>query len=260
MEATSKEKSASPSQNQSISAKQGDQNTQPQQAIAQPAIPSTVNATVSGELQLKSTEKQASGQEHAFYQTPEWWLVAWTFILVCVTARLAFFTKKLWDSTQTLATDAKKSSKKELRAYVLATRAKLTQPTEGKIKITVHFRNGGRTPAYQCVCIAGVKLVDFERELPSPELVAVVTDGHQPSRGDLRPGGSMAVVYETGLNQEQLDGLTNGKKAIYVFGELTYLDIFKKPGRSTKFRFITGGHVGFRFGRLAIAAYGNETT
>jgi len=78
-------------------------------------LTSPVNVTVTGELQLKSAEQQSGRQERALYENPEWWLVIATAVLVCVTAGLVHFTKKLWESTKNLAVDAKATSDRQAR-------------------------------------------------------------------------------------------------------------------------------------------------
>jgi hypothetical protein len=61
------------------------------------------------------------------------------------------------------------------------------------------------------------------------------------------------------LTAEDFAGLKSGKRAIFVYGEITYLDVFGKR-RFTRYRYFTGGATGVRGVRLNGHEDGNEAT
>jgi hypothetical protein len=77
----------------------------------------------------------------------------------------------------------------------------------------------------------------------------------------LGPGIAIKKRLEFGpsLTEEQIAGLRNGKLAIYVHGEILYVDAFKQK-RCTRYRLmhhITGGVIGVSTD-LTFAEGGNE--
>jgi hypothetical protein len=105
---------ANSSEKENIGAKKGADQAKQNQSISVEVAPisGSVNAPVSGQLQLAAPNEQSGGHDY-FFQNPEWWLVIWTMVLVAVTWRLAHFTKKLWNSTVDLASEAKSTSERQ---------------------------------------------------------------------------------------------------------------------------------------------------
>ena len=176
----------SPLQKQDKGSATAEQNSSKKQSVfIQPSSPA--NVTKTGQAQLKSDNQQNGGHNNIL-ENPEWWLVVWTFILVYVTARLAFYTKKLWSATVGIASDAKATSERQAietqkalalseqaataakdqashlmsaeRAHLLYRDFKVTDMRTaaqrihtaaadgGSIEVTMGIHNFGRTPAW----------------------------------------------------------------------------------------------------------------
>jgi hypothetical protein len=82
-------------------------------------------------------------------------------------------------------------------------------------------------------------------------------------QGQLRARRSgKGLRSSAGLSAAMLrsEGLKAGTAAIYAYGVIDFVDAFKKS-RWVKYRYITGGNVGFRSdGKLIICEEGNETS
>jgi hypothetical protein len=61
------------------------------------------------------------------------------------------------------------------------------------------------------------------------------------------------------ISAETIKALKAGTRAIYLYGEIHYIDAFKRA-QCTKYRYMTGGNVGFRDGAVAACEEGNEAT
>ena len=75
-------------------------------------FPPTINANVSGQLEIKAETRQADKHEE-WYNAPDFWVAAFTGVLVFVTGWLAYYTRGLWTSTVGLAKDAKEASARQ---------------------------------------------------------------------------------------------------------------------------------------------------
>lgn len=80
------------------------------QPAPSPAAPGQTPAT--GLVQLERSNQPSKGHESPL-QSPDWWIVGATVVLVIVTALLAIFTKRLWEATVQLSRDAKTTSDRQ---------------------------------------------------------------------------------------------------------------------------------------------------
>lgn len=168
----------------------------------------------------------------SFYQNPEWWLVVATVTLVYVTARLVWFTKKLWSSTVDLVGDARDTAKHQLRAYL--------SPADGTLKLIpgttvlraeVALRNSGHTPAHRVrYAITGaLRPKDELGSFPEPSL----STRKQP----IAPNSHWTVGHEfISMNSGDLDDVLNDRKWVYVWGRAEYADIFGRT-QTVSFRY-----------------------
>lgn len=111
-------------------------------------LPPTVDVTVGGNLDLKGNNEHENGNS----ESPNWaeWLMAlFTGVLVFVTAKLAFYTKGLWGSTNTLVSGADQTAKHELRAYLKLSHVSpgLELDNMGGVRVQLRVKNFGKTPA-----------------------------------------------------------------------------------------------------------------
>jgi hypothetical protein len=197
----------------------------------------------------------------------EWGLVIATWALVFITGGLAFYTARLWNATKTLADDARiaaerqakdvresldigertiaqmgDTAERQLRAYMTINGGKIfCESRYGGWWLEWHpvITNVGQTPAY------GVRVYTMAdiRPVPLPgdtDLIGELEPG-EGSRSTVGPGGS--VFPAANLNGpisdselEQLKARENRRRgeAFYVWGRVTYRDIFQKE-RHTNF-------------------------
>ena len=116
-------------------------------------------------------------------------------------------------------------------AYVQQTKSSVIKFEIGvHVEAIVTVKNTGQTPARETVFWTGITI----REHP---LAVMITDKPSDeimphaSRGDLGSGSAIHSPIKTdgNLNQSQFDQIRAGAQAVYVFGGVTYRDIFDKP-------------------------------
>lgn len=208
---------------------------------------------------------------------PEWLVALATVGLVGVTAVLARYTFKLWEATKDLAKEAKATAdrqagevqesleigrrtvqtmddtaKRELRAYVSATRAVIHEPFSakgGNVKVTI--KNSGQTPAYDYTVTYECLNAPGPCSLDEPAKTA-------NARGSIAPNGAiLATIPLRAFSPGERAELEGGRRTLYVFGKISYTDAFQ-GARFTRFCFAFGGNYGSGEGDLAVAEQGNE--
>jgi len=145
------------------------------------------------------------------------------------------------------------STQRQLRAYVGITDIK-AENIGGAAAFLLEFRNSGQTPAYSMTVETRVKLADY----PLNETLPIVST--RKGVTILGPGdtGHGFVPAGRALSSEELAEMQAGTRAVYVYGEINYIDAFKKK-RWTKFRFMIGGNVDIRpEGNMGACEEGNE--
>jgi hypothetical protein len=160
------------------------------------------------------------------------WTAGVTFLLVLVTGVLATFTYKLWKSTNKLVEGAEDTAKRQLRAYVSVTPTKLNGPAN----ISHYFSmiNHGQTPARD---VMETGLMDvFPYPLP-PNFPFPALPGPRHGRLVLHPDqtnySGLAGAART-FTQQEIAHIGTGQYRLYIYGLITYTDVFEKP-HITKF-------------------------
>lgn len=139
-------------------------------------------------------------------------------------------------TTWMLVRSAEDTAERQLRAYVFpkdVTIANIASSPE----VTVSLYNCGQTPAHDhtvwaTMGVAGYPLLDE----PLPP-----ANDPKESKGPLAPGDTthFFATLETPITQAELNGMKEGRVAIYVAGAVLYTDAFGKH-RFTKFCFFRG--------------------
>jgi hypothetical protein len=131
----------------------------------------------------------------------------------------------------------------KLRAYLSPNLAIASDfGTELPTSAQITTNNSGETPAYDVRVRVGMAAGIF----PLKDYAAIpMTEGAIPltiARGEI-----VHLVTKIGraLTQQEIDEIKAGKGAVYVVGEITYTDKFKKP-HSCTFKFYYGGDAGTR--------------
>jgi hypothetical protein len=138
----------------------------------------------------------------------------------------------------------------------------LTRADCGPI-IVMTVRNAGHTPANNVVHVQNSVFREFPLTAPLPDFVEIPPDQDVVSVFSLAPGGVLTKnwVYPTRFTAEEVERLRNATAAIYVYGRITYTDIFGIE-RTTDYRYrhnAQSGIVGIS-GELTAARQGNDST
>ena len=158
-----------------------------------------------------------------------------------------------------------RTSRVQLRAYVGVSAAKLINFVDGEEIAPmgeVTITNSGQTPARDVVNVSGIAIGLF----PPPSALKLTVTDHDfatVARSRQTLGAANTSISRTAagrpLEAEEKKDITEGKGAIYVYGEVRYRDVFGKR-RWSKYRFMMGGPVGIRGGQLATCEEGNEAS
>jgi len=136
----------------------------------------------------------------------------------------------------------------QLRAYVgIATGSLERIPDQSKFAVTIKIRmkNFGQTPAHEVQCWVAVEAAEKFREALDRRQAVI------GSKSALFPQGAQTVKFSRDLAEPP----GNGGVGIFVFGHITYRDVFGNPWR-TNFRFLADP----RTGNLSSCDEGNEAT
>jgi hypothetical protein len=164
------------------------------------------------------------------------------------------------DSPETSVND---TEIKKSRAYVFIDTIK-TKNIDDNIHVTaadliahalVVVKNTGQTPAFKFTHQAAIRLAAW----PPPNDLFKVSKLTPNSRDTLPSGGFAQITASLGkhLNVDEKTILGLGMSAVYLFGEISYEDVFGIK-RCTRYRYRVGGDVGFNGTAMAPMSEGNE--
>jgi hypothetical protein len=201
------------------------------------------------------------------YSSSEWWLVYLTGGLVMVTLGLAIYTAKLWGATKTLSQDARataerqagevreslaistrmvetmeRNAERQLRAYLTVRTGKIfvDERKEGQwwLEWSPQITNVGRTPAYDVDVLGRAEILPIPLQ-PDVDLDEKLRDKQlpdHPSRSTIGTGQDIWGAYHLNryLTASELQDLRAWipQTAFYVYGTVTYWDIFRKEHRT----------------------------
>ena len=159
---------------------------------------------------------------------------------------------------------ARKSAERQLRAYAGTKNARITMTDEGELSYRVRYKNYGQTPAFKFIIRTSCTATPLPLNVP---LTSDTVADQDKSVGILWPGqpvhntGTMLVpgTQKPGrFTPEYREDIAAGRAAIFLHGDITYLDIFRKP-RKTIFRLMYTGPWGGNQ-PLIFCEEGNEAT
>ena len=128
------------------------------------------------------------------------------------------------------------TSKQQLRAYVGFDGAEARYLDGSRpVEIMLKFKNAGQTPAYKFSTKGGCTLFPY----PGPTKFKDVSD-HIHAPLTVPPGGATIKMEYADLPSARLANLKAGKDVLYVFGTITYEDIFGQP-HYVNYRWLIGG-------------------
>lgn len=120
----------------------------------------------------------------------------------------------------------------QLRAYVSVTKCKVTHVVEGEgqgaAEAVVIIKNSGQTPAKQVTNITGFAFDSYP--IPASLKLKVPKISVPHTKVDLPPGEETAAVTSPGIcfTESLKRELAEGKRVIFVYGEIRYQDMFGK--------------------------------
>lgn len=192
-----------------------------------------------------------------------WGLVLVTGLLVVGTGILAVFTYRLWDDARgtskrqgaemrrSLAFSARatraatqqvkiaeETAERQLRAYVMTGAFDVEGIADGKTpSVTIELKNSGQSPARHMTSRLDIALLENPPPVSKFTLKGIETN----SRSPVAPGGSYAVTVflDRPISDQDIIVLKGGRWALYVWGQIDYIDAFDKP-RWTTFRAVFG--------------------
>ena len=160
-------------------------------------------------------------------------------IIAAFTIILALSTIFLWVATRDLVTGAEKTAERQLRAYVSVAPVRITNINPGRvITVIYNFTNHGLTPAHKVVQASVIRLEHhpLPRNFRFPDLAGI----ERPSRIVLPPSSPIPgqALAERRFTQNEmieiLQAPRQGGRRLYIFGQVDYIDAFRKP-RWTRF-------------------------
>jgi hypothetical protein len=120
------------------------------------------------------------------------------------------------------------------------TGAELGYPELGPLAILT-ITNSGSTPAYNVVHWAGIAFDDFPvpKSLPKRLMTPTAPTSILPPNGI----NTKNIRIPSPLDSQDVTGLRAGTKAIYIYGEITYMDAFRRK-RRTDYRLFHNAQTG----------------
>jgi hypothetical protein len=189
---------------------------------------------------------------------------------------LGLSTLLLWLETKKLVIGAEKTAERHLRAYVTVEGdAIMGAPTlaagikyhpapsiKAGLKALVHMsiKNTGQTPAKNVNVRSNMKLVNWPidpKELTDDTDDCTSEDRYSQDNLGIKEGRTFSKMLKRSLTDSDIDSLQRGKKAIVMYGSVTYEDVFGKKW-TTHFRWHTGGSFGLRDYNLTADNEGND--
>ena len=129
------------------------------------------------------------------------------------------------------------TAERQLRAYLNIHKAYVIWEKNRVVRAWVDVTNTGQTPARDIEHWISLNFGD-DVQFPAPPLDTMFPD---QSKSDLGAGIHLTVDIKTDpLTDENWRDIRARSMNLYVWGEIRYLDIFKRETRYTRFRFVLG--------------------
>ena len=151
-------------------------------------------------------------------------------------------TMALFWATWRLVTGADETARRQLRAYVHVSEAKFADfGFPGGIYM-VNYTNTGQTPAHDVYSSIALHFGEF----PLSEELKAVGSGTKGMITLGRDGeGHARIEAPRGLSAEEFGAVRDGKSAVFVFGVISYRDVFGNKW-TTQYQYYVGGDQGIQ--------------
>jgi hypothetical protein len=211
-------------------------NDNPRQNPQAVTVPPPISLQQASNIDAKKTSEDAQGGSD---EASEYWTLAshrvkvTDTLLVGFTALLFGATLFLYFATRSLVTGAEANAEHELRAYMGVERIRIQEESFGAGppgQWSIKIRNFGKTMAKDTEVWIGGALVSVGNfDFPS---------GERRSKTVVMPQEAMGFEEIMERKRSDIDLFDVGSGSIYVWGKITYKDVFDMP-RWTIFRFKT---------------------
>jgi len=242
------------------------QKTQPasnQHPSALTAVPPLTPANPQNRPQSDNQSRQNNSPNGD--ETAQWVLIFITGVTALFICWQAWETRRAANAALVAVRDGRETSVKQLRAYVLVSSALLKFPAPNAPEIQVHFRNFGQTPALKVRGWIHTWIEKYPLNVTLPN----APPGFRKGMEDLGAGRVTIFTKSHPVHPCAVSQLGTPAGTIYVYGEISYEDVFGKT-RHTKYRLMYGGTEGnhpLRDDKGKVTGYllkadteGNETT
>jgi hypothetical protein len=166
-----------------------------------------------------------------------------------------YYGNKQWNAAEVSNELSRDTAKKQLRAYLTTAGWLAEELADEEVAYTVLLKNSGVTLANKVVINSWICIED--RRFNGPFDFSELAPGRHISTSVFGPGITSTHTKSIEVSADDRKAIECGKKAIWFYGEIRYLDVFKETHR-TQFRFIGGGRAGTTFDKLVFAQEGNE--
>jgi hypothetical protein len=203
-----------------------------------------------GELDAKLVQYNG---DLAFYTESLAAIAVLQFVALCIQAYWLARTVKVSERAAKVAEDSSQAVVSQLRAYISMLKPTISGAMDdAPIRSEIFAKNTGHTPAYHFGWVSGITIKD----LPFDEELRVNMDNSQISDITIGPGTEIGHTAPSPgkvriLTTEEREAIRDGKKAIFIYGEMRYVDTFKQP-HTVRYQMIVGSD-----GRIFIHPKGN---
>jgi hypothetical protein len=176
-----------------------------------------------------------------------------TFVLGLATVALWRSTDKLWTAGEIQRDQLKKTSERQLRAYVYLDNVWFKEIAPQKWEIKYRIKNVGQTPAHHVSVAEAVSIMNWNNgDVKLPEVPK-----HRVNMGSMAPQGDFYDSIANFDGHVTRTSLELGSKAIYLIGCIYYVDVFEEH-RWSKFCYYVGGDVGCTGDEMCADEKGND--
>lgn len=221
-------------------------------SAAQQATSTT--AVVSNAMQPIGNGQSSSQQSD---KDEGWWHKFLTDPVATFTGLLTLVTFFLWLATRDLVKGAEATAERQLRAYLHVKSAHGSFDKNDVFWAKIIVQNAGQTPAYDVVEWVGI-VGALSSQVPN---IQRPSDTLKKARSILGPQHHMEVMIEFAggsMCAHNKEKLIQGDANIYVWGEISYRDVFDR-NHITHYKYWLGGE-GAAEGRFRATEDGNDAT
>jgi hypothetical protein len=175
------------------------------------------------------------------------------------TGTLWWSTRRLWRVTNKTLRHSEQTAERQLRAYISVVKARFSDVEIGKRpKAKVTIRNSGQTPAFDLT--ANMLFANGPRDAPESQFSVIHAKIKEQSRMSIGPNQKfkLNLTKDDAISPDEMAAINTGLSAIYVIGNINYIDAFKNPRPATFRLMCTRDSIARGDGLLDVCENGNK--